>query len=183
VYQSSGGTDTNWGEHEARRSLLGRPTIAEGATCGVASDFWNRYDEDIQRAADLGSNCLRFTFEWSRLQPGGPCTPLAADAVARYHQILDSLEARGLEPFVTLHQFVHPLWFEKLGSFLTEESISLFADYATKAFATFGRRVRFWTTFNEPGVASSAGFIYGVHPPGKLGRLPSHGLHMLHMLP
>jgi beta-glucosidase/6-phospho-beta-glucosidase/beta-galactosidase len=88
----------------------------------------------------------------------------------------------GLELFLTLHHFVHPLWFEKLGGFTKMENISPFVDYARKAYAEFGRQARFWATFNEPGVASFAGFVQGSFPPGRLLNFAAHGRHLLTML-
>ena len=87
-----------------------------------------------------------------------------------------------MEPFVTLHHFVHPLWFEKLGGFEKEENIALFVEYSMATFKEFSSRAKFWTTFNEPGVTSFAGFIYGSFPPGKMGRINGYGKHILSML-
>ena len=50
-----------------------------------------------------------------------------------------------MEPLATLHHFVHPQWFEKLGAFEREENISLFLAWTRLAFqcaltAHIGRR-------------------------------------------
>lgn len=37
-------------------------------------------------------------------------------------------------PFVSLHHFVHPIWFEHLGGFQKEENIAFFVDYAKLTF-------------------------------------------------
>ncbi|KAL4538341.1 hypothetical protein Ndes2437B_g01352 [Nannochloris sp. 'desiccata'] len=182
VYQNSGDDNTNWGEFEKRRTLLGRSTIDNGDRCNIACDFWHLYKDDIERAHSLGGNCFRLSLEWSRLQPHGPGTPFDPEAVAAYHSIFDALDAKKMEPFVTWHHFVHPLWFEKLGGFIKEENLKIFVDYAKAAFAEFGSRARFWTTFNEPGVTSFAGFVYGSFPPGKMARISGCGRHILHLL-
>lgn len=182
VYQNGGDDNTNWGAFEKRRTLLGRPTIDNGDRCGVACDFWRLYEQDMDRAVAMGSNCFRLSLEWSRLQPAGPDTPLDPTAVADYHAVFDALKARSLEPFVTLHHFVHPLWFEKMGGFIDAANIGVFIAYVRAAFGEFGRRARFWTTFNEPGVTSFAGFVYGSFPPGRMARISGCGRHILHML-
>lgn len=156
--------------------------IQGGDRCGKSCDFWHLYKEDIDRASSLGSNCFRLSLEWSRLQPNGPGTAFDADAVATYHTILDTLKDKEMEPFLTLHHFVHPLWFEKLGGFEKEENIHYFVEYTMAAFREFGSRVRFWTTFNEPGVTSFAGFVHAGFPPGHIGRISGCGRHLLHML-
>lgn len=116
------------------------------------------------------------------MQPGGPGTSFDRGAVDRYLDILDSLEKRGMVPFVTLHHFVHPLWFENLGGFEKPVNIPIFVEYAVQAFKEFSHRVRFWATFNEPGVASFGGFIVGSFPPGRIGRIKGYGRHLLNML-
>lgn len=182
VYQNSGDENSNWGEFEKRRNLFGRSVIRGGDRCGASCDFWHLYEDDIERAASLGSNCFRVSLEWSRLQPAGPGTAFDPNAIATYHRILDVLEAKGMEPFLTLHHFVHPLWFEKMKGFEKRENIPLFVEYSVQAFKEFGGRARFWATFNEPGVTSFAGFVHAGFPPGYLGRISGCGRHILHML-
>ena len=63
--------------------------IQGGVKVGNGSDFWNLYEEDIQRAADLGSNAFRLSVEWGRIEPMKG--QIDAESVARYHAILDCL--------------------------------------------------------------------------------------------
>jgi beta-glucosidase/6-phospho-beta-glucosidase/beta-galactosidase len=184
VWQNSGDgpTVSNWGDWCNRRrffGLLGN-TIARGEKCGISCDFWNLYKEDIDRAASLGSNCFRLSLEWHRLEPEkGKYDPIA---IQHYRDIFAYCKAKGLEPFVTLHHFVHPLWFEKLGAFTNETNISIFVEYARKSFRLFGDQIKYWTTFNEPGVMSFAGFINGSFPPGHIARFWKMGHSILNML-
>ena len=39
---------------------------------------------------------------------------------------------------VTLHWFVHPLWFQEMGAFQREENIPVFVEWAQLAFKLFG---------------------------------------------
>lgn len=117
VYQNSGsgGHETNWGAWENRRYMF-QPTIAvrigtqshfaagpqireldadtspfaalqHGDKCGTSNDFWNLYEADIQRAAELNVKLFRLSIEWSRIQPRPGEVDLAA--VQRYHQMFD----------------------------------------------------------------------------------------------
>ena len=61
--------------------------IQGGVKVGTGSDFWNLYEEDIQRAADLGSNAFRLSVEWGRIEPVKG--QIDVESVARYHAILD----------------------------------------------------------------------------------------------
>src|SRR5271170_462837 len=36
---------------------------------GNATDFWHRYEEDIQLAAGLGCKLFRFSISWARVEP------------------------------------------------------------------------------------------------------------------
>jgi len=87
-----------------------------------------------------------------------------------------------MDPFFSLHHYVHPQWFENLGGFEKLENIKYFVEYCIAAFREFGSRVTYWATFNEPGVDSFAGFIHGSFPPGKMFRFKGYGLHLRNML-
>eukprot|EP00889_Picochlorum_renovo_P002121 jgi/Picre1/29151/NNA_004544.t1 len=95
VYQCSGdekGSPSNWGHwNDTWKTMFGRTKIAGGQTCGESNDFWNLYKEDIDRAAEMGSNAFRLSLEWSRLQPKGPGQDFDSKAVSRFHDILDYL--------------------------------------------------------------------------------------------
>ena len=56
---------------------------------GNGSDFWNLFEEDIQRAADLGCNAFRLSVEWGHIEPVKG--QIDAEGVVRYHAILDCL--------------------------------------------------------------------------------------------
>lgn len=177
--------ESNWGRwNDTWKTFFGgRTKIKGGRTCGSSNDFWNRYKEDIDRAYEMGANSFRFSLEWSSLQPRGPGSTFSPDSVQRFHDILDYIvETKGMEPFVSLHHYVHPQWFEDLGGFRKQENIRYFVEYCTAAYTTFGDKVTFWCTFNEPGVASFAGFIHGSFPPGLMMRFKEYGIHLRNML-
>lgn len=69
--------------------LLPQPTIYNGDRCGASCDFWNRYEEDLERAAALGSNCFRISLEWHRIEPARGQVDM--EAVQRYNKIFDCM--------------------------------------------------------------------------------------------
>lgn len=169
AYQSEGGLNgpgqpqNNWGAHERSGSA---------AVSGHASDFWNRWEEDLERCRALGLNAFRLGIEWARVQPdtaeddqGAGITaaapPFDLAALDRYAEIIAGTRRAGLEPVVTLHHFTHPAW---LG---TDPWLPGEADAAVRHFETYVRAtvqhvnralterhgvapVRFWITVNEP---------------------------------
>lgn len=134
---------------------------------GLACDWWKNAEQDFDLAQSLGINALRLSVEWSRIEPSQGQWDAAA--LARYREILKGLRDRGIRPFVTLHHFTNPLWFEAKGGFLTPESVSLFQRFTRRVLAALGDLCSDWTTFNEPNVYSNLGYFLGEFPPGKKG--------------
>mmetsp|Transcript_38674 Transcript_38674/g.109357 ORF Transcript_38674/g.109357 Transcript_38674/m.109357 type:complete len:410 (-) Transcript_38674:307-1536(-) len=136
--------------------------------------------EDIKLVKGLGSNCFRFSFEWARLEPTQDVWD--ESAFQRYSDILDCLEAHGIEAVATLHHFVHPWWFETMGGFDERKNLGLFVTYCKKVFERFGKRIRLWLTINEVAVIPYTGYIYGSHPPGVSGNFYKAGILYLNLL-
>src|SRR5690349_17186514 len=67
---------------------------------GRATDFWNRYTEDIELARGLGCKLFRFSVAWSRVEP----TPgvFDADALRHYADLARAIRAAGMEPILSL---------------------------------------------------------------------------------
>jgi beta-glucosidase len=134
---------------------------------GLACDWWKNAEQDFDLAKSLGINALRLSVEWSRIEPSPGQWDNAA--LMRYREILKALRDRGIRPFVTLHHFTNPLWFEIKGAFLTAESVHLFQRFTRRVLAALGDLCSDWTTFNEPNVYSALGYFLGEFPPGKRG--------------
>ncbi len=115
-----------------------------------ACDSYNRYEEDVALAADLGFNCYRFGIEWARIEPE-PGRFSAAE-LDRYRRILDACHARGLEPMVTYNHFTVPRWFAARGGFEVADAADLFARFAEMATARLGDLIAYATTFNEANI-------------------------------
>jgi beta-glucosidase len=163
AHQVEGGTSNNqWAAWEDK----GR--IKSGDHVGLACDWWRNAEQDFDRAQSLGVNALRLSLEWSRIQPEeGRWDPAA---LARYREMLKALERRGIRPFVTLHHFTNPLWFEAKGGFRSPQSVDLFQRFTQRVIASLGDLCTDWTTFNEPNVYSALGYFLGEFPPGHKGR-------------
>jgi beta-glucosidase len=131
---------------------------------GIAVDFWNRYQDLLDRAAALGSDTFRLGLEWARVEPEEG--QLDETALDRYAAILDACHERGLEPLVTLHHFTHPAW---LGEdfWLSPESPERFAAWVSLALERLADRCRLWITFNEIGIFAQLCYAFGLHPPGR----------------
>jgi beta-glucosidase len=163
AHQVEGGTSNNqWTAWEKRGKIKSKDC------CGLACDWWRNPEQDFDLAQSLGVNALRLSVEWSRIEPEEGCWDEAA--LARYRQMLKELHQRGIRPFITLHHFTNPLWFEAKGAFLNKNSLQLFERFTRRVVGALGDLCRDWVTFNEPNVYSSLGYFLGEFPPGKKGR-------------
>ena len=125
-HQIEGGNSNNWTQFEERENK---------ERSGVACDHWNLWQKDHELLNELGVNSYRFSIEWSRIEPNQGEWNEAAIQV--YSDMIDSLIAKGIEPMVTLHHFLHPIWFEEKGGFYNQENIVHFKNYCTKIFPYF----------------------------------------------
>jgi beta-glucosidase len=142
---------------------------ADGTVSGMAADWWNRAEEDFDRAADLGLNTLRLSVEWSRVEPEPG--KWNASALGRYREMLRALRKRGIRPMVTLHHFTNPRWLSERGGWLQPEVVPAFARYAAYVASTLGDLCDIWCTLNEPGIYAAFAYILGRWP-GETGLLP-----------
>lgn len=125
---------------------------------GKATDFWNRYPEDIQLARDLGCKIFRFSVAWSRVEP----KPGEWDKTVLQHYRSVALEIRqaGMMPLVTLHHFTWPIHVEERGGMTTADFPHWYAAYVTRVVDYLGDLVPYWITFNEPNL-----LVYGYVKP------------------
>jgi len=163
AHQVEGGCHNNqWTAWEK----LGR--IKSGDQVGQACDWWNNAEQDFDLAQSLGVNALRLSLEWSRIEPGEGQWDEAA--LLRYRKMLMALHDRGIRPFVTLHHFTNPFWFEERGAFELQESVALFERYTQRVVPALRDLCSDWCTFNEPNVYAALGYFLGEFPPGRKGR-------------
>ena len=163
AHQVEGGNENQWTDWEK----AGR--IRSGDCCGRACDWWNSTEVDFDLAQSLGINALRFSVEWSRIEPQKNSFNDAA--LDRYREILKSLHQRGIQPSVCLHHFSNPRWFEQAGAFLNPEAPKLFERFTRRVVQALGDLCQLWLTFNEPNVYSTLGYVTGEFPPGQVGKI------------
>jgi beta-glucosidase len=161
-HQVEGGQNNSWTLWENR----GGGRIFQDQVSGAACEWWTgRAEEDFSRAASMNNNALRFSIEWSRIEP----EPGRWDdaALNRYREMIADMQAKGLEPMVTLHHFTNPIWLEERGGWLNEDTPRLFARYAARVAEAFGPGVTLYCTINEPLVYVAVGYLSSMWPPGR----------------
>jgi len=113
-----------------------------------ATDFWNRYGDDVVLARDLGCTAFRFSIAWARVEPEPG--HFDAEVLDHYSQLVDAIVAAGMEPVATLHHYTWPLHVEDRGGMLAPDFPGWFEAYTRAVAERVGSRVKFWITFNEP---------------------------------
>lgn len=113
-------------------------------------DFYHRYREDIALLAEMGFKVFRFSIAWSRIFPRGDEETPNEAGLAFYDRVLDELEKHGMEPLITLSHYETPLHLvEQYNGWTSRELIGFYERYARTVFARYGKRVKYWLTFNE----------------------------------
>ena len=115
---------------------------------GLACDWWENAETDLDRAAEMGINAHRVSIEWSRVEPEP--SVFDYDALDRYREILLGMHERGIEPMVALHHFSNPMWLVEKGDFSSGIVVEYFQRYTAKVVSALGDLVPKWITLNEP---------------------------------
>ncbi|ROZ64341.1 glycoside hydrolase family 1 protein [Kocuria soli] len=116
----------------------------------VGIDFYNRYAEDIALFAEMGFKTFRFSIGWSRIFPNGDNETPNEEGLAFYDRVLDELEKHGIEPLVTISHYETPLNLAREYDGWTDRRlIDFYERYAKTLFERYGKRVKYWLTFNE----------------------------------
>ncbi|OPX80380.1 MAG: Beta-galactosidase [Methanosaeta sp. PtaB.Bin039] len=118
------------------------------AARGRATDFWNRYEEDIELAQKLGCNAFRFSIAWSRVDLGED--GWNEDAFDHYRKLIEKIRSCDMTPVLTLHHFTWPLHVEARGGMIGPDFPDIYADYVREVADRFAKLVPYWITFNEP---------------------------------
>lgn len=137
--------DSNWKRYVDSTAPTGKIDPVNDAV-----DFWNRYPEDIQRAADMGVNTFRLSVEWARIEPQPG--QYDEEALKHYDDIIGTIRAHGMTPMITMVHYVYPGWLVDHGGFMTEEAVEHFGAFADLIAQRWGGpgKDTLWVTFNEP---------------------------------
>ena len=128
-----------------------------------ASDFYNRYPEDIRLAKKYGLNAIRVSIASTRIFPEGH-GQVNQSGVDYYHKLFKECLDNGIEPYVSLHHFDSPKTLFDNGDWLNRKNIDYFVDYAKFCFNEF-KEVKNWFTINELISLAYSQYIAGTFPP------------------
>uniref|UniRef100_A0AAQ4P9W1 Lactase n=1 Tax=Gasterosteus aculeatus aculeatus TaxID=481459 RepID=A0AAQ4P9W1_GASAC len=166
AYQIEGGWNADGKGPSVWDTFTQKPgSIPANANGDVACDSYHRLEEDLYMLRALRVKSYKFSLSWSRIFPDGRLTSLNQNGVDYYNRLIDGLLAYNVTPMVTLYHWDLPQALQVLGGWENVEMINIFNDYSDFCFATFGDRVKFWMTFNQPHTIAWSGYGLGQIPP------------------
>ncbi|XP_022535908.2 lactase/phlorizin hydrolase [Astyanax mexicanus] len=166
AYQIEGGWDADGKGPSVWDTFTHTPgSIKNDDTGDVACDSYNKLEEDLYMLRALKVKAYRFSLSWPRIFPDGYRTSLNQKGVDYYNRLIDGLIANNITPMVTLFHWDLPQALQDIDGWDNVAMIEIFNDYADFCYETFGDRVKFWMTFNEPFVTSWVGYGPGIVPP------------------
>ena len=157
-------------------------SVAAGSTAfyGVGFDYvaienYYLYMRDIDRLAAVGMKYYSFSVAWTRILPFAlPGTPINAQGVAHYDDLINYVIKMGMQPIVTLHHYDSPLIFygdnytqsiRETPLYMANWDLAFQNDTFQDAFVNYGKivmthfadRVPVWFTFHEPQAGITGG--------------------------
>lgn len=135
-----------------------------------AVDFYHHYKEDIKLMADMGFNVYRFSISWSRIYPTGEEEKPNQEGLKFYDNVIKELEKYNIQPLITICHDELPINLAlKYDGWNSRKVIDLYLKYAKTLFEHFGKRCKYWLTFNEINAIRGFGPT-GVHKANGIDR-------------
>lgn len=158
--------------------------IRDGSNGDIACDHFHLWQQDIDLIESLEVDAYRLSISWPRVMTQtGELNPNGVDF---YIQILDTLVAKGIKPYITLYHWDLPQYLEDRGGWLNRDTAFQFQHYADLISKAFGDRVFAYATLNEPFCSAYLGYEAGIHAPGirgkQFGKKAAHHLLLAHGL-
>lgn len=144
-----------------------KKNILNGDNGSVACNFYHSYEKDIQIVKDLNLDVFRFSISWTRILPNG-FGEVNKKGIAFYHKVIDKCLALGIQPWITCYHWDLPQALEDKGGWANRTVIDWFSNYVEIIAKEYGDKVKNWMVFNEQMSFVAAGYMGGMHAPGKM---------------
>ncbi|MBL5885182.1 glycoside hydrolase family 1 protein [Lelliottia aquatilis] len=126
----------------------------------VATDFINRFREDVALMKQAGLTHYRTSINWSRFLIDYENVTVDEEYAAYYDALFDEMHRQGIEPMICLEHYELPgVLLETYGGWASKQVVELFVRYAEKVFARYHGKVTRWFTFNEPIVVQTRVYL------------------------
>ncbi|UWM63375.1 glycoside hydrolase family 1 protein [Enterobacter sp. CP102] len=126
----------------------------------VATDFINRFREDVALMKQAGLTHYRTSINWSRFLTDYENATVDEEYAAYYDALFDEMHRQGIEPMICLEHYEQPgVLLEIYGGWGSKHVVELFVRYAEKVFERYHTKVTRWFSFNEPIVVQTRVYL------------------------
>lgn len=123
----------------------------DGKGPDIATDFMNRYQEDVDLMKKIGLTHYRTSINWSRFFTDYERLVVDEDYAQHIDNVITALVDAGIKPMIAIEHYELPQYLQdKFGGWNSKEVVRLYVEYAKILFSRYGDRVKEWYTFNEP---------------------------------
>lgn len=138
----------------------------EGKGPDIATDFMNRYQEDIKLMKRIGLNSYRTSVNWARFFTDYEQPIIDEDYAKHIDNVIDALIEANIRPMIVIEHYEIPQALQKkYGGWNSRRVVELYVKYAELLFKRYGDRVKDWFTFNEPIVPQTRIYLDAVRYP------------------
>src|SRR5476651_633129 len=95
----------------------------------IATDFYNRYRDDILLVKKLNIPNFRFSIAWPRIMPDGTKASLNQAGIDFYNRVIDFCLECGVEPWLTVYHWDIPHELELKGGWTNRDVVNWFSDF------------------------------------------------------
>ncbi|MGB9097645.1 glycoside hydrolase family 1 protein [Erwinia sp.] len=126
----------------------------------VATDFINRYKEDVALMKAAGLTHYRTSINWSRFLTDYENGVVDEEYARYYDSLIEEMQAQGIELMLCLEHYELPaVLLEQYGGWGSKKVVELYLLYAEKVFERYAAKVTRWFTFNEPIVVQTRVYL------------------------
>ena len=125
-----------------------------------ATDFINRYKEDVALMKAAGLTHYRTSINWSRFLTDYENAVVDEEYASYYDALIEEMHAQGIELMLCLEHYELPaILLEQYGGWGSKRVVELFLSYAEKVFERYAGKVTRWFAFNEPVVVQTRVYL------------------------
>lgn len=141
------------------RAML-KPDADHDYPAQTAIDFYHHYKEDIALFAEMGFKTLRLSISWARIYPHGDDEQPNEEGLRFYEDVFKECRRYGIEPLVTITHYDIPMHLvTAYGGWRNRKCVEFYKRLVTTLFQRYRGLVKYWLTFNEINIMTSACFM------------------------
>lgn len=138
---------------------------------GDGNGWATNFHDDLARLQTLGTDSVRITIEWARIEPEAGV--IDREVVDRYRRMLEAARDNGLAPWITLHHGSLPGWFaDDAQGYRDDRTRNYYwPRHVDRCAEWFEDLVAGWVAIDDPTGWAVRGHLEGTRPPGRRDRL------------